>query len=158
MRQCTRIMLRKLDRSSRATQACPSSTLEAPSQPKDFQFLSKKYLPTDDSAECFSAAYFDVFSIYVISSGRIRRGLGGGGRGQAETLSRHSVCCVSDPNGIESNSLPVERLLRLQNANNCHHNSSGFQVMGVFVPSTQRHYRRLILLLILLHVLVVRPS
>jgi hypothetical protein len=30
--------------------------------------------------------------------------------------------------------------------------------MGFFIPSTQRHYRRLILLLILLHVSVVRPS
>jgi hypothetical protein len=32
------------------------------------------------------------------------------------------------------------------------------QVMGFFYQSTQRHYRRLILLLILLHVSVVRPS
>jgi hypothetical protein len=31
-------------------------------------------------------------------------------------------------------------------------------VMGVLYPSSQRHYRRLILLLILLHVSVVRPS
>jgi hypothetical protein len=30
--------------------------------------------------------------------------------------------------------------------------------MGVFIPSTQRHYRRLILLLVLVHVSVVRPS
>jgi hypothetical protein len=29
---------------------------------------------------------------------------------------------------------------------------------GVFYPSTQRQYRRLILLLILLHISVVRPS
>jgi hypothetical protein len=29
---------------------------------------------------------------------------------------------------------------------------------GFFYPSTQRHYRRLILLLILLHISVVRPS
>jgi hypothetical protein len=29
---------------------------------------------------------------------------------------------------------------------------------GGFYPSTQRHYRRLVLLLILLHVPVVRPS
>jgi hypothetical protein len=31
-------------------------------------------------------------------------------------------------------------------------------MMWVFYPSTQRHYRRLILLLILLHVSVVQPS
>jgi hypothetical protein len=37
----------------------------------------------------------------------------------------------------------------------------GYQVMGVFIPSTQHHYRKLILLLtllVLLHVSVVQPS
>jgi hypothetical protein len=33
-----------------------------------------------------------------------------------------------------------------------------YQVMGFFYLSTQRHYRRLVLLLILLHVSVLRQS
>jgi hypothetical protein len=37
-------------------------------------------------------------------------------------------------------------------------NFSPYQVMRVLYPSTQRHYRRLILLLILLHVSVIQPS
>lgn len=148
---------RKLAGSFHATQACPSSILEAPSQQKGFQFLSKIYVPTDDSAECFLVVYFYTFVISLCSIERhddrwIWRNLDGSCRGQVEVVSRHLYGGAEEntsedcrcppwnsniaPPGFESQSLPLDQLLRLQNAHSCQHNTSSFDILQ-FLPVEQ---------------------